>query len=213
MIRNRPISFPCFIKPLVVAFLLLSTSAFAQESDDLQTTDVTIITVLPPGLSFEKSIGEKSTLYGSAFAAIAFAYAYSNALGSDVYFDMYPGFRLQYRYYYNFYRRSENGKRTAMNSANYLAPVIQGILSKNPIMDGDLEENNLRAISTVGGVWGMQRNYRRWLHLNLELGVGYYFAKGTITDGGGNRVKVNYGEPTAIVNFALGVYLRKRKDQ
>jgi hypothetical protein len=38
---------------------------------------------------------------------------------------MYPALALQYRYYYNAARRRAKGKRTEMNSLNYVSALVE----------------------------------------------------------------------------------------
>jgi hypothetical protein len=204
MIRTRPLTF-------VAAFLFFSTASYTQESEPLQqTTDVTTLTFLSPGIGYEKAINKFTTLYGS-FSLYPTFYYWSGFGGSETHFHLDPGLTLQYRYYYNFYGRSERGRRTDMNSANYIAPVLSVVFTKNSVSDSDYGEVDRRAITTLGGVWGMQRNYRKRFSLDLNLGIGYYFTKGTTLDGGGNLIKVNREDFTYMGGLSLGFWINKRK--
>ena len=195
------------ISILLLLLCSLCATGFAQEKI---TTDVTRVTFLNPGFSYEKSIGRSQTLYARAFMATSFSFSYSMAFGSDwqLYFD--PGASVQYRYYYNYKARQQKEKRTEMNSMNYISPLFETVLSKNRInMDHPLEEKR-RAIHTAGLVWGLQRNYEKRFSLDLQLGAGYVFTKVT-AQGTDEKIKVNVGNFTTIGAFKLGFWLNKRK--
>ena len=203
MIRTRH---ACF----AAAFLFFSTTSYTQERDNQQTTDVTSVTFLSPGIRYEKAINKFTSLYGS-FNWYPTFYYWSGFGGSETAFYLDPGFSLQYRFYYNFYGRSERGRRTDMNSANYIAPIVFVVFTKNSVSDYDYDEVDRRAVTTVGAVWGMQRNYRKRFSLDLHLGVGHYYAKGTTQDGGGNLIKVNRDDWTYLGGLSLGFWINKRK--
>ena len=192
---------------LLLLFLgSLCASGFAQ---DQLTTDVTRVSFLSPGVSYEKSIGRAQTIQARAFMATSFSFSYSMALGSDWYFHSDPALSLQYRYYYNHKARQQKEKRTAMNSMNYVAPLFETLFSKNRIdMDHPLEKSR-RAIHTAGVVWGLQRNYEKRFSLDLQLGAGYQFTHVT-AQGTDESVKYKVGNFTTIGQLTLGFWLNKR---
>ena len=199
------------IRALLIAFTGLFFSVVSYAQDEQHTTDVSTLNFFAPGVGYEKAISKNSTLYGSAYLNFSFYYRYSSAFGDETHFSVNPGFTLQYRHYYNFYGREERGRRTEMNSANYIAPVLYVVYSKDRVANSDLNEADRRPITTLGAVWGMQRNYRKRFSLNLNLGVGYYFAKGTVLTGSGNQIKVNRQDWTTLGSLNLGFWINKRK--
>ena len=110
---------------LLCLFLLLSVSSFTQDTKVADVTDVIKANFFDPGISYEKRIGESQTLYGQAFLSTSIYIGYSSALGNMSGVDIYPALTLQYRYYYNGNKRAEKGKRTAMNSLNYIGIVTE----------------------------------------------------------------------------------------
>ena len=117
-------------KNLLIILLFVSVQCFSQESEKEGVTDVTKVTFFSPGVSYEKRIGKFQTLSGQAIMNGSVTLAYSDALGnmSSIYLE--PTLNFQYRFYYNWKRRGEKGKRTAMNSLNYFAAVEQISLAK-----------------------------------------------------------------------------------
>ena len=195
-----------FLIPLVI-----STHCFSQDKSQSDVTDVTKATFFNPGVSYEKRIGKFQTLLANAFLNTSFSIGYSSSLGtlSSLSFD--PAFILQYRYYYNYNQRQKKGKRTEMNSVNYLSPTFQTIFSKIRISESHLTEKNRRAINTLGAVWGIQRNYKKRFSLDLNLGGGYLFTTATVLNNSGNAIKENVGKFISLGQLNLGFWLNKRK--
>lgn len=160
--------------------IFIATNSFSQEETDI--TNLTKITFLNPGLSREARIGKLQSIYLQAFMNTSAYFSYSSSLGTDggIYFD--PALTAQYRYYYNSEKRASKGKRTEINNLNYVSGIIETAFSKAAISDGDINEENRRPVTKIGAVWGIQRNGIRRFSLDLNLGIGYVFAKGTKYD-------------------------------
>ena len=144
--------------------LLFSLGCVAQTT----TNDQFSLNVLAPSAEYEVAVGNNSTI--DLNAGVGLAYHYSSMSGES--FGIFPGFESQYRYYYNFNKRAEKGKKTSENSANYIAGIAS-ITSGNPIL-GDIETIADYA-GYVGPAWGLQRVYEKNFKLNLNLGLGLGF--------------------------------------
>ncbi len=197
-LKNLPLLLLCFI----------SISSAAQQNENI-TTDVTKLTFLNPGFSYEKSIGQKSTLHGHLFFNTSVEFSYSEALGSDFNASFDPALLLQYRYYYNYNQRQQNEKRTEMNSMNYISPTFQTSLSKSRISTDHVWETEARPINVAGVVWGLQRNYASRFSLDLNLGLGYLFTTTTL-QGGTVPQKESVGMVTMMGQFNLGFWLNRK---
>lgn len=200
-----------FNRALFVLLIFISTNCFSQRADEPDITDVTKVTFFNPGVSYEKRIGKFQSLYAQAFMNTSFALGFSDALGSTFYIHFDPGFTLQYRYYYNSAKREAKGKRTEMNSLNYVSPIFEAVLSDINISDSYLPEEKKRAVNIAGVAWGFQRNYRKRFSLDLNLGIGYLFTTATIIGDAGQHHTENVGEFTTISQLNLGFWLNKRK--
>lgn len=197
---------------LILLFIILaSTKTYAQEENKADVANVTKVTFLNPGISQEIKIGKHQTLYGQVFintSATARTDYYNNTqnIDIDLYFD--PAVTVQFRNYYNGRRRSAKGKRIEMNSMNYAGLIAESFFSKIPLNENYIQEDR-RPITTLGAVWGLQRNYKGRFSLDFYLGAGYRFARSTI---------YTIPQPTTIntTTFALisqlniGVWLNKR---
>src|SRR5215213_6679834 len=161
----------------LLCLLIFLASFLAGSSQDVDVS-VAKVTILNPGLSYETRIGKFQTVYGQAFMNVSASYSYSSSMGSNSKFYFDPAVTLQYRYYYNGMKRMEMERRTEMNSMNYVAAVSEVIFSKMRLSTNYFDEWNRRAITRLGVVWGLQRNYRQRFSLDLNMGLGYMFAKG-----------------------------------
>lgn len=199
---------------LVPALLLTALNCSAQnDNEEGSSTGVTDITkfIFTAGFSGEKRIGKYQTLYAKVFTALAFSFEYSDGLGSDSRFYIDPAIVLQYRYYYNGRKREQKGKRTAMNSMNYIGPVYKNNFSKRAMSSNYLEEDNRRSINTLAIVWGLQRNFRSRISIDLNVGPGYIFTKDTDVYSNGQRYTLQHRAFTLFTQFDIGLWLNRKK--
>ena len=200
------------VKDLKIIFLFLqlfvSIDSFSQVQDKPEVSNVTKASFFSPGISYEKKIGKFQTLFARAFMSTSFYFSYSTSLGTSAGIDLYPGWSLQYRYYYNSAKRKAQGKRTEMNSLNYVTTIVEMMLFKETVSSNG--ETDLRALNTFGLAWGLSRNYRKRFSLDLSVGLGYLYAKRTTLNEFGEYVTKNEGEITPVGQIALGFWLNRR---
>jgi hypothetical protein len=192
----------------LLTFTVFANTCFAQKDPDV--TNVTKVTILNPGLSYETRVAKFQTIYGQVFGNTSAYFSSSSTFGTDygIYFD--PAVTVQYRYYYNGYRRMEREKRTEMNSMNYVSFVSEFMASKAALTDDYFDEDSRRLISRFGIAWGLQRNYRGRFSLDLNLGFGYLISKGTRSSNGQTTSRT-ITMPTSMGQLTLGIWLNKRK--
>ena len=186
-------------------------TGFAQENET-DVTNVTKVTILNPGVSYEARVGKFQTVYAQAFMSASGYFSYSDAMGVDSKFYFDPAADLQYRFYYNGMKRFEMEKRTEMNSMNYVTIMSEFIFSKMRLSDSYVDESSRRAISKFGVGWGFQRNYAQRFSLDLNLGVGYLISKGTQYMPNNQSMKRNISMPTAMSQLNLGFWLNRKKE-
>ena len=149
----------------LTCFLICTVNTFSQE----QTTNSQFsLNLLAPSAEYELSVSSKSTI--DMNLGVGFAYQKSTYSGEA--YGFYPGFEAQYRYYYNFRKRADKGKKTSENSGNYVT-AIASVTGGDPII-GDLEYASDYG-GFVGPAWGLQRVYNSGFKLNLNLGLGLGF--------------------------------------
>ena len=196
-----------FNKTPFLLLLLASANCFSQDDTNTDIRDVTKATFFSPGISYEKRIGKLQSLTAQAFLSTTIAIGYSSSLGNTSHIDMYPALSLQYKYYYNVAKRKEKGKRTEMNSANYISAITEIDFYEDPI----LPEKEIHTQKIIGVSWGFQRNYPSRFSLDLSFGLGYIFSKQTTINDAGQYITKNIGEFTNVGQIGLGFWLNKRK--
>lgn len=149
-------------------FCLLSFFGTAQTSNVQKNISGVQIGLFGLDVYNEIKIAEKTTLRAEAslFPAI---------WGGDMYgktgFAFYPALTLQPKYYYNISKRSENGKNTKNNSANYFGLQVRYIPdwfvisnTKNVSLS-----NQINFIPT----YGLRRNFADNFNYEFKAGLGY----------------------------------------
>ena len=156
------------MKPTMYLLLgLFSLMAFSQSQKNVENSQTTLNFLLP-GIVYEQGLAPNATIAGEVtvgFAVIDCSFCESS-------FGIYPIGRLQYRYYYNFDRRSDRGKRITGNSGNYVAPMI-ALQGGNAII-GDLDFAS-DLFFGAGAVYGIQRTAPSGFQFRLEAGPAYFF--------------------------------------
>jgi len=187
------------------------TATEAQDSTQVSVTQVTKVTFLDPGVSYERALSPKQTLFLHGFLQTSAYFTYSSALGSDAGVEFFPAINAQYRHYYNGDKRAAAGKRTEMNSMNYLAAMAEINLQRNDRRWNYFSPGEFHQLYTVGALWGLQRNYPKRFSLDISLGLGYYVRSGrsTINE---RYNSIHKSGLTTLGKLSLGFWLNKRKD-
>lgn len=199
-------------KRVFATLLAFSTVCGYAQNQTPEVTAVTKATFLNPGISYERPFGNRQTLYVQGYLNTTAYFMYSAALATSggVHFD--PALTAQYRFYYNLDKRQASGKRTALNSGNYISPVIDLIFVRKQVSDTFVLAPS-HTVLTLGGVWGLQRNFLKRFSLDLNLGLGYYFTNRAYNTGAyGREYIIRTSALTTIGQINLGFWLNKRKE-
>lgn len=148
-----------------IYFFLSLFTYFNVVAQEPITTQQLSLNVLMPSIEWELP----STQNTSVVLELGTGFAYAKNWSGEA-FGAYPVVSSEYRYYYNFLRRQERGRKVTDNSGNYLAALLK-FRSGKPFI-GELEISDDYAL-TLGPVWGMQRVYNSGFKLNLYGGAGY----------------------------------------
>ncbi len=173
------------MKKIIVSilFLLSITVSVQAQTTGVEKQMFKANLLLTPGLEYEVGVGDRSTLdfrLGTGFAYVQ--------VNDESDYGIFLTFEGAYRYYFNFEKRSNQGKKVTGNSGDYIA-LTTAFSNADPII-GDLEVDS-DYLGVVGPVWGFQRTYNSGFNLGLELGVGYAFDN-------------NDGYIAPLVGFRLG---------
>lgn len=189
---------------LICLCLLFLNAVYTQDSD--VASSIFKVNFLSPGISYEVKTGNSKTLYFQTYLSSA---AIIDADADDVSWFFDPALLTQFRYYYNGEKRAAKGKRTAMNSMNYIAPSMEFLYSKFPV-GTTVEENNRRPVYNAGLVWGLQRNYDNRFSVDFAIGPGYRFSTSEATGAGGETSTNRRSEFALLAHLNLGFWLNKK---
>ena len=137
-----------------------------------------------PGVEFETALGSFSTVNINPYVELGYT---SNFAFGDAWL-VQPSVNVQFRRYYNLLRRSARGKRTAGNSANYLAIDVLGV-GRSVV---DREDFRNYSYYGLGPMWGMQRTFRSNFNLSFQAGA-MYVQGHRITEGWIIRLNLRVG--------------------
>jgi hypothetical protein len=197
------------LKKIFFFFLLaITTSCYSQTQSNVR--DITKFNFLNPGVSYEKSVNKNQTLFFNGFINPFFTFTVSGSLGNSSSILFEPSFNTQYRFYYNSINREKKGQTTTFNNLNYVAPVYEIFYTKRNFLANYVSETKARSVNKIGVVWGLQRNYAKRFSLDINIGLGYLFTKGTTIDNIGNLVKTNINQATLLGHLNLGFWLNKK---
>ena len=195
----------------LLALFFIAGKCHAQSGENENVTTVFRANVLNPGLSYEIPTAPKQTILMHGGLHTSFGFGYSSSLGTTTSFGLDPIIGAEYRFYYNGRKRMDKGKRTALNSMNYLAPVYHVLFSDYQIdEEASVEESNIRPVHTIGAVWGFQRNYKSRISLDINLGGAYVFATSTFYESDGKVETRTTGKFTTTGQIQIGFWLDKR---
>ncbi|MGZ3777982.1 MAG: hypothetical protein ACXVIY_11820 [Mucilaginibacter sp.] len=126
---------------------------------------------LGASFSYEQLIDNNSnTLYFDAGIVYGFTYqaTFYDDRGRNYYSaQLVPAITAEFRHYYHFKARKENGKNLINNSSNFFALNATYIFAPLHLQNA---ENNSDVI-TIMPAWGIQRALGRHFSLELELGL------------------------------------------
>ncbi len=154
----------------LILLFFVNHFTYSQSSDEF-TKNILTISILDPGIAYEKSIGPTSTLkFRSAITSATYIEPGSMFELKNVSFTFNPLVSFGYRNYYNMSKRKKYGYRIENNSANYLSvSAIYVFKNLNEIPNN----SNLPQIGLVPSIlWGMQRHFSRKLFVDFNIGPG-----------------------------------------
>ncbi|HZV70688.1 MAG TPA: hypothetical protein VFG10_14135 [Saprospiraceae bacterium] len=158
-----------FTPGMYILLLLIAKNGFSQdEKPHLSVENVLKLNFLLPGISYEHKIGNYTTLNVAAYMDGIISDKIESPNRQSHLF-LTPSFNAEFRYYYNLKTRDIKGKPTALNCANYIAPVYIGRYSHTSYF------SDYQLVNQVGAVWGMQRNYPKGFSLDVNGGLAYTF--------------------------------------
>lgn len=156
----------------IFLYWVLCTNVIHAQNAEVErsVTSIFKLNFFLPGISYEQKIAQYQTIHLTSYIDIISNTQSTNA-GTSTNFYLTPSIAFEIRNYYNLNKRERMGKRTEMNSGNYLAPVYIGKYS----FRNDFGENVW--FNQVGAVWGLQRTAPSGFSFDLNLGLGYLWSE------------------------------------
>lgn len=161
----------------VLVLVFASQYLFTQQNIEIKTEKILRINFINPAIELEIPTGQYSTF--SASVGIGYGGGYPNLsyenndyfAGSGFIYIISPFIDLQEKFFYNFYKRNQNGKNIKNNSANFIS--IRVISRGKSIAENISRSSNFDI--AIGPTWGIQRKYGKNFHLLFDVGPQYYF--------------------------------------
>jgi hypothetical protein len=130
------------------------------------------LNIIEPSFSFEKKLGDNQSFTTSAGVTIL-TYTDSEYDYEESPYSLNPFVKISFQNYYN---RKWVNKVLNPNSGNYVGLSAGYCFDsfKDNLEFGTTQRSNA---FFIGPVWGIQRNYKSGIHLNLSLGPGIGFGE------------------------------------
>ncbi len=160
-----------FFTIYLFAFSLL---AFSQEDESVLKKDIISadIGLLSVWLNYERHLSGDFTLKSSL--GVGFGLEKGSNIDGTIY-SFTPIVRAEPRYYYNFNRRIEKGKKTVYNAANYFALTAQYLFK--PFITTNSPYRTYQGEASLVPKWGIKRTIGQRFNFEFAFGVGLSFSK------------------------------------
>jgi hypothetical protein len=137
---------------------------------DLKSSQLNL-NIIEPSFSFEKRLGDNQSFTTSA--GVTWLIETDSEYYEESPYSINPFVRVSFQ---NYYKRKMVNKVLNPNSGNYfgLSAGYYFDSIKDNLEFGATERSNS---FFIGPVWGIQRNYKSGIHLNLSLGPGIGFGE------------------------------------
>ncbi|TAJ08661.1 hypothetical protein DMA11_21100 [Marinilabiliaceae bacterium JC017] len=167
----------------IAALLILMTKLAYTQNNQVENTHNIKATFLGISYAYEQSISQKITINFE----LMLADEYGENLLDGLYWRFSPYIRIEPRYYYNITKRSENGKNTTNNSANYIS-----LSADYQPIERIGESTSLHGLSIIPK-YGLKRSINEHFTFELAAGIGAYTSEvDTWESTWGADIKIGY---------------------
>ncbi|NNF22360.1 MAG: hypothetical protein HKN67_10475 [Saprospiraceae bacterium] len=159
-------------KILLLAFVLFAVHISAQERIPVEMTNTKFyLNIITPSVAVEQRISSNQS-----FLARGGIRLHAEEIEDEFDAGLLPYVEAEFR---NYYPRKNVKRELNNNSGNYIG-FIGGYhfdhIAGNPALEAFKYENHYY----FAGLWGMQRNYKSKIHLNLHVGPAVYARDGGV---------------------------------
>lgn len=156
---------------LFLAFGMMGFAVNAQRISEPSPSTIPLhkikLSLLGLTYQWEKPISRIAVFTAEAGVAGGFSFTMSKFYGSDFNYLVVPTAGLGYRNYYNLDRRSQKGKNTNNNTANFFSAELFGYGPTIFASHGGSSKHS----SGISVNWGMQRNLSPKVNFEWQVGV------------------------------------------
>jgi hypothetical protein len=155
---------------IIMGLSILFNSIVISQETKSNTRSVFRVNLLNPGIEYEMSLFNKSTLAMNIGVGYGGSYANLTTNASGWLYLISPFLDVQYRNFYNLEKRLTKQKSTKYNSGNFWGVRM---LTRGE----DFSSNFTRTSNydfAFGPTWGLQRSFGK-INLLFDLGAVYYF--------------------------------------
>jgi hypothetical protein len=157
------------MKAVLTIFLVaMSSMTFAQDKDaslkkDIMSAEIGLFTA---SLNYERHLGGLFTLKTGVGVGVYFG---QDFFSGNTYWEFTPIVIAEPRYYYNFNRRVQRGRKTSYNASNYLALSVSYF--SNPVVVSGMNYHIRQSAFSLIPEWGLKRTLGK--RMNFEFAIGY----------------------------------------
>jgi hypothetical protein len=159
------------ISAVLALSLVANTPSMAQQTESNHSLHLNIGATnfhAGAGYTFEWAFAPKWTLLNSVWLKGEGGWGYNMLFGEYSYFVLSPSVSVEPRFYYNLAKREARGRKTALNSGNYLGTTVSCFF---PTING--REGAYRDYYHFGIAphWGLRRVYGDHFLLEFHAGI------------------------------------------
>ncbi|MBI5218377.1 MAG: hypothetical protein HY958_05555 [Bacteroidia bacterium] len=136
---------------------------FFEDTANKQKKTVFRLNLVAPGLAVEREVIKNNTILLDIYFGIL---PIRDSLHNEMKYYFYPVAKGEYRHYYNFERRIKEKKDISKFSGNYIGFTYQHFFGDELHFTYDV----------AGIIWGVQRNFLKYMYFGLNLGLGVYYS-------------------------------------
>jgi hypothetical protein len=161
-------------KILTIAFIFTMFISFSQENRNTEDIFGIKVGLIGGWINYEKALNKNLTINGE----IGYEGGFLKGINSKVDYVFTTIFSVEPRYYYNFEKRQNKGKKTDNNSANYISSeffYVSDLLSST-------NRENLGVNKSFGIIpkYGLRRTISGNLSFEFAFGIGYAWGENNI---------------------------------
>ena len=170
-------------------FVVMSSMTFAQDKDAslkryIVSADIGLFTA---SLNYERHLGGLFTVKTGFGVGVYFG---QDLFSGNNYWEFTPIVIAEPRYYYNFNRRVQRGRKTSYNASNYVA--LTGSYFSNALVVSDINYHIRQSAFSLIPKWGIKRTVGKRMNFEFAIGSGLTYTLHEFGTGIGLDLRFGY---------------------